>query len=59
MLNKRGIILISDSAWLAVNPITVNHFAYLFIYSLVGRDSDSMFGPSPELFMSVSRLFGV
>ena len=46
-----------------IDPITADHFVYLFNCKQIGRGSDSMMGPTqnysfrwscPELFMSVS-----
>ena len=41
-----GIDVIKESACLVLNQITVDHFAYLFHCTPVGRDSDSMMAPT-------------
>ena len=38
--------VIKESACLAVNPITVDHFVYLLNSMPVGRDSDAMMAPA-------------
>ena len=40
------IDVIKHSACLAVDPITVDHFTYLFDCTPVGRGSDSMMAPT-------------
>ena len=41
-----NIDVIKQSAFFAVDPITVDHFAYLFNCTLVGRGSNSMIAPT-------------
>ena len=41
-----NIIVLQQTAWLVVNPITVGNFAFLFSCTQVGRTSDSMMVPT-------------
>ena len=38
--------VIKQSAFLAINQITIDHFAYLFNRTPGGRDSDSLMAPT-------------
>ena len=62
-----NIDIIKQSAYLAVDPITADYFAYLLICTTVSRGSDSMMAPTRTIyldglgwnfFMSVSRPTG-
>ena len=51
-----NISTMRQSAWLVINPITVNSFASLFICTRVGRATDSMMDTTLSLLIYLSRL---